>query len=73
LAPTPGQKDRYQGPDRREGDGLDAEACRAQARVCFAQAIVAETPEERERQRLRGERWMRRARDWRPRSGRQQK
>jgi hypothetical protein len=66
LAPTPGQKDRYQGPDRREGDGLDAEACRAQARVCFAQAIVAETPEERER-------WMRRARDWRPRSGRQQK
>jgi hypothetical protein len=73
LAPTSGQKDRYEGPDRREGDGLDAEACREQGRICFAQAVAAEDPAERERLRLRGERWLARAKDWRPRGVRPQK
>ena len=72
LAPTSGQKDRYDGPDRREGAELDAEGCREQGRVCFAQAVAADSPEERERLRLRGEHWMRRARDWRPRGVRPQ-
>jgi hypothetical protein len=72
LASKPGQKDRYEGPDRREGDGLDADACREQGRICFAQAVAADSPEERERLRLRGERWMARAKDWRPRGVRTQ-
>lgn len=71
VAPT-GRNDRYEGPDRREGDGLDAEACRDQGRICFAQAVAADSPEERERLRLRGEHWMRRARDWRARGVRPQ-
>jgi hypothetical protein len=70
VTPTPGQKDRYHGPDRREGEGLDASACRDQARVCFAQAIAAEDAAERERLRQRGEQWMSRARKWSPRGAR---
>lgn len=68
LARKPGQKDRYEGPDRREGAELDAEACREQGRICFAQAVAADSPEERERLRLRGEHWLARAKDWRPRA-----
>ncbi|NBW09361.1 MAG: hypothetical protein EBR82_15190 [Caulobacteraceae bacterium] len=77
-----GPRVRYEGPDRRGGEardaqglaqGLDAEACREQARVCFAQAVAADSPEERERLRLRGEQWMARARDWRPRGVRPRK
>lgn len=64
MATRPGHKDRYEGPDRREGAELDAEGCREQARVCFAQAVAAEDPLDGERLRLRGEHWMRRARDW---------
>lgn len=73
MAPTPGQKERYEGPDRREGDALDAGACRQQARVCFAQAVAADDPAEGERLRLRGEHWMRRARGWSPRRAKGQK
>jgi len=78
-----GPRVRYEGPDRRGGEardatvpgsqGLDAEACREQARVCFAQAVAADSPEERERLRLRGEQWMARAKDWRPRGVRPRK
>ncbi|GEM_PF-5111667 len=73
-----GPKVRYDGPDRRDvkdpdDQGLDVEACREQARICFAQAVAADSPEERERLRLRGERWIARAKDWRPRGVRTRK
>jgi hypothetical protein len=46
---------------------MQAEDCREQARICFAQAVAALDPEDRERLCQRGEHWMTRWRLWAPR------